>query len=623
MKLQQLAVVFIIIVLPIAIVLSEYTNINMQVLNKQAEYDNILLTSTYDAIRAFQMNTLNNGYSTISDSKIRDISASVNSFYNSLATSLGSSGYKLEDLQGYIPALLFTMYDGYYLYGDYQNIVTLENNGGKLKQKYSTENSNNLKSTNGIKPYIYYTCEYKDNGQFDIVVNYTLDNYISVMGKDRNGTIVNMSGYLINPSSVTRDGSGNITAHGITIQPEKLGEYVTILDAGIETTNLVPYNNGEPTYYQYVYYNHQKYYLDNNPEEDATSYNGINIFRLNNNLRTYLNENEANSLAKYILENDTATYSELNADNFIDKSAYKYYNEALDFSNKIINLFNGVNYRVVTDSYNNQLNYTKTPAGGEPIPIHSRTNYDVKDVFKINDSNDPEAEDSTFNEHRMDVIISSIESNLMSIIANFNIHQNSGYEFSLPVMTEEDWYKITNNITVVSFMQGLPIGSYKYYSNYAVVANTKNKEFVSRDSIIVREEESGSRDSDKSGIYHNPRCKEVNDNNASTLKGYSNVDYEQQTVIYDIRDDSFNTVTKMFYYYPHTGSGAYECIIGKDEMKFSSDNILLGTPLKIYDSNGIEISQQMPGDNVRKAYISALAREKYNLYKISDYFNKY
>ena len=142
MKLQQLAVVFIIIILPIALVLSEYTNINMQVLNKQAEYDNILLTSTYDAIRAFQMNTLNNGYSTISDSKIRDISASVNSFYNSLASSLGSSGYKIEDLQGYIPALLFTMYDGYYSYGAYQNIVTLEKDGDTYKQNYSTENTN-------------------------------------------------------------------------------------------------------------------------------------------------------------------------------------------------------------------------------------------------------------------------------------------------------------------------------------------------------------------------------------------------------------------------------------------------------------------------------------------------
>ena len=621
MKLQQLAVVFIIIILPIALVLSEYTNINMQVLNKQAEYDNILLTSTYDAIRAFQMNTLNNGYSTISDSKIRDISASVNSFYNSLASSLGSSGYKIEDLQGYIPALLFTMYDGYYLYGDYQNIVTLEKDGDTYKQNYSTENINALKSTNGIKPYIYYTCEYKGSNKFDIIVNYTLDNYISVMGTDNSGNIINMSGYLINPSSVTKDASGNITAHGIEIKPEKLYEYAIVMDSGIDSLNLTPANGGNPTYYQYVYYNHQKYYLDTNPEQRATSYNGINIFRLNNNLRTYLNESEANSLAKYVLNRDNANYTELNATSFIDNSAYKYYNDALEFSNKVINLFNGVSYNVVTDSYNNQVNYTKT-ANGEKVPIHTRTNYSVNEVFKISDSNDPEAEDSIFNEHRMDVIISSIESNLMSIIANFNIHQNSGYEFALPVMTEEDWYKITNNITVVTFMQGIPIGNYKYYSNYAVVANTKNKEFVSRDSIIIRDVETGNRSNDTLGTYHNPKCKDINDNNSGNLIGYNNIDYEQQTVSYDLIDPSSHSTveTKMLYYYPHSGSGAYECVIGKDEVKYTADNLILNTELK--DENGNIIGNK-PNQNVRKAYVSALAREKYNLYKISDYFNKY
>ena len=113
MKLQQLAIIFIIIVVPISLVVSEYTNNNIEVLQRQSEYNDILLSSTYDAIRAFQMNTLNNGYSTINDSKIRDISAAVNSFYNSLASALGTSGYTITDLQGYIPALLFTMYDGY------------------------------------------------------------------------------------------------------------------------------------------------------------------------------------------------------------------------------------------------------------------------------------------------------------------------------------------------------------------------------------------------------------------------------------------------------------------------------------------------------------------------------
>ena len=146
MKLQQLAVIFVIIVVPISLVLSMYTNKNTEVLRTQAEYNSILLNATNDAVNAYQMNTLRNGYSTINDSKIRDISASVNSFYNSLASGLGSSGYTLQDLQGYVPALLFTMYDGYYLYGDYQNMVELNDidGDGTLDQVYSNENSSEL-----------------------------------------------------------------------------------------------------------------------------------------------------------------------------------------------------------------------------------------------------------------------------------------------------------------------------------------------------------------------------------------------------------------------------------------------------------------------------------------------
>ena len=91
MKLQQLAVIFVIIVLPISLVLAMYTDNNIDVLKTQAEYNDILLTATNDAVKAYQMNTLRNGYSTVNDSKIRDISASVNSFFNSLASGLGSS----------------------------------------------------------------------------------------------------------------------------------------------------------------------------------------------------------------------------------------------------------------------------------------------------------------------------------------------------------------------------------------------------------------------------------------------------------------------------------------------------------------------------------------------------
>ena len=468
MKLQQLAVIFVIIVLPISLVLAMYTDNNIDVLKKQAEYNDMLLTATNDAVKAYQMNTLRNGYSTVNDSKIRDISASVNSFFNSLASGMGSSGYKKEDLEPYIPALLYTLYDGYYLYGDYQNVVTIKNG----KQNYSTQNSTELTSKSGVKPFIYYTCEYTGSGKFDIIINYTLDNYITVMGTDADGNIVNKSGYLINPDTVNINGT-NLTAHGVAIEPETLGEYIVAIDTVPKSdgTTGTEYVSREPEYFQYVYYNNQKYYIDtkyvDNTSRKSSTYVGVNIFRLNNNLRVYLTETEANGLAQFL---GLGNYTQINTDNFKDNSAYNYYKNAKEFSEFFINLFSGQNnIKVITDTYNNQLNYTAlNTETGEEVPIHTRAEYNISDVFDIKaNDNDPEAEDSLFNEHRMDVIISSIESNLLSIISNFNIHNNSGFEFSLPVLSEEDWYKITNNVTVVSFMQGLPIGNYKYYSNYS------------------------------------------------------------------------------------------------------------------------------------------------------------
>ena len=631
MKLQQLAVIFVIIVLPISLVLAMYTDNNIDVLKKQAEYNDMLLTATNDAVKAYQMNTLRNGYSTVNDSKIRDISASVNSFFNSLASGMGSSGYKKEDLEPYIPALLYTLYDGYYLYGDYQNVVTIKNG----KQNYSTQNSTELTSKSGVKPFIYYTCEYTGSGKFDIIINYTLDNYITVMGTDASGKIVNKSGYLINPDTVNINGA-NLTAHGVVIEPEILGEYIVAIDTVPKSdgTPGTEYVSREPEYFQYVYYNNQKYYIDTkyvgNTSRQSSTYVGVNFFRLNNNLRVYLTETEANGLAQFL---GLGKYTQINTDNFKDNSAYNYYKNAKEFSEFFIDLFSGQNnIKVVTDTYNNQLNYTAlNTETGEEVPVHSRADYNISDVFNIKaNDNDPEAEDSLFNEHRMDVIISSIESNLLSIISNFNIHNNSGFEFSLPVLSEEDWNKITNNVTVVSFMQGLPIGNYKYYSNYSIVANTLNKEFVSRDSIILRERETGVRNNDKNGIYHNPRCLTLNNENSSNLVGYNIIDYQQQLTSYDDVDPSSHKTlgTLSFYYYPHSGSGAYECIIGKDEVLFTTDNLILGTGFHsindAYEDEGTsEYEGRKPSENIRKAYITALAREKYNLYKVSDYFNNY
>lgn len=178
MKLQTLTVIFIIIMLPITMVVSQYIKTEISTITLQSEYDTKLNNATYDAIKAFQLNESNSTTENIPTEKIRDVNASVNSFYNSMAASMGVSGYTEEDLKGYIPCLVYTLYDGYYIYTSY------DNDGRK---------------DYGLKPYVYYTEQVTGTNQagesVDVTVSYTLDSYIMVAGTINNQPYTT-SGYL-------------------------------------------------------------------------------------------------------------------------------------------------------------------------------------------------------------------------------------------------------------------------------------------------------------------------------------------------------------------------------------------------------------------------------------------
>ena len=157
MKLQHLAVIFILIVLPISLILGSYTAGKMQTLSLQISYDNKLYNATYDAVKAFQLNTIHSGESNIVDSKLRDIEASVTTFFTSLQNNFEMSGYHVTSLQNYVPAVVFALYDGYYIYTPYKNTIDSET-ADKLKSNTSYKPNEMI---NQIKPYVYYSCRYK------------------------------------------------------------------------------------------------------------------------------------------------------------------------------------------------------------------------------------------------------------------------------------------------------------------------------------------------------------------------------------------------------------------------------------------------------------------------------
>ena len=91
MKIQNLAVIFIIIILPISMVLTIYVQNQIETLELQVSYDFKSRNATYDAVKAFQLNTINSGSSDLANSKMRDIEASVNTFFNSIASNFNMS----------------------------------------------------------------------------------------------------------------------------------------------------------------------------------------------------------------------------------------------------------------------------------------------------------------------------------------------------------------------------------------------------------------------------------------------------------------------------------------------------------------------------------------------------
>lgn len=596
MKLQYLAVIFVIIILPVSIVMSSYIQNQIDTITLQTLYKTKLDNSTYDALKAFQINSVNNKYSSISNSKIRDIEASINTFYNSMKTSMVSSK---EDVQTFIPAILFTLYDGYYIYSSYDNIVQVEKAEGETIKKITTESNKNYQY--GLRPYIYYSCKYNLNGK-TIIVNYTLDNEITVYGDFGNG-YETKSGYLIDPSKVTEINDSNKTLKydGILIEPETLTEHlITVNDDG------TPPTEGE---YAYIVYNNKKVYKETTKNGNN---NSMQYFWYDNYKKTYL-IGEKENLEKYIQQNGVT---------FKSISAYEYYKSAKEFSEWVNENLGSIKQKDVikTDSsgnatIGNDTNYLSENTGNSKIFATSG-----------NSKNDPMLSDSTFNNHRIAIIRKSIETNLTTAIANYNIQSGSNYEYVMPVINDADWYKIVNNVSIASFMQGIPIGQ-KYFNNYSVITNTKNEEVINSQSMYILERNDGG-----DLEYHQVGCEKLlekvrnakNDGSIErgqfTMTAYTDLSFLRQTVKV--------SETKLEYFYPHgvdnsniSGSanfkyltGCYNCIVNSNA-DYDIDGIIKGeikdylTEKTLYNKNNFEL------EAVRKTYLTGLARERYDLYK--------
>ncbi len=558
MKIQGLAIIFIIIILPITLIIGEYASMQIDTFRIEQLYDSRLITATHDALKAFQINTFNDVTSDIADSKITSIEASANAFYNSMESSFGLEGYSKEDLQLYIPAIVYTMYDGYYIYSPYTNVAeivekTAGDSGQDLDEDYIEKELNiNLDSNDidyGFKPYVYYSCRYV-KGNIDVIINYALDNYITVQGTI-NGEAIYKSGYLLTIDTAEglrktkQNGIATYIYNGSVISPEaSLTDNLVEVDANGNVTKKT---------YKYIKLNGTKYYW--NEDEEYIFY--LMGGERNKQVTKATNEELYNKYVEQIKSNT---------------SAISYYRSAYEF----------------TDWVNNNLG-TLTPLDAQ---IDDNTSY-VKNsgtgaIFKnIN----IEYSNSNFNAHRKEVIRYAIESNLSVAIANFNSYTSSGTSFQMPKLKETEWEMLENEVSIISFLQGLNIGG-KIYNGYTVVSNDKTEEVVKEERIYITTSD---------GYYH-----KINDKHFQT--GSSNAYESSNTVLgvldldFEIRKDGATGIS----YTQKNDLGCYTSIVGQENV----DNK--------YDSIYEYLAETEIDNKIENLYYTALGRERWGTYKIEN-----
>lgn len=291
MKLQGMSIIFALVIVPIILVVSYYIQLQVDTINLQTEYDSKLLDSTHDAMAAFELNTANEDLSTVSDSLRTIIEASYNVFINNLSTNNGMSNANKSRIEPFIPAVLFTLYDGYYICAptkvptvltdsngnaisvgdkgvsgtpgsytynegsdnlcdksvglDYGQLLYLKNTGTNT---YTADIKDaKLETKNVLKTYMPYSARYVGSN-YDLTIIYTLDNYATVEGTIGN-VYYTKSGYLIPDGHVEitiediadiQDGSTDINIYNQNdIQDmieNRRGKFSVIVKDGTDTT---------------------------------------------------------------------------------------------------------------------------------------------------------------------------------------------------------------------------------------------------------------------------------------------------------------------------------------------------------------------------------------------------
>ena len=670
MKIQSLAVIFAIIILPIVIILSYFIHAEVDTIAIQTGYDTKLIDSTHDAMAALEINTANEDLSSVADSLRSIIEASTNVFFNTLATNLGISNAGNASVDAYVPAVLYTLYDGYYIYSPTRvpEILTADddvvyvgdkgvtclgyttyNAGGVEKRvgRYKFESSAYVKgekndSTYGVlegygisheygqmlylnedgtyspqvhhtdgrtdntkykqshilKSYMPYSARYQGTnagtdaaGDYDLTINYTLDNYLTIEG-NIGAVYYSKTGYLISSNTVT-----SATANGEDLLPynEKTAEEMILAgDKELSITIDPIMENGDRPGGIEITYSPMEY------DGEVLSYSKAKeiLTKLYEKINT---DDDGDGIPDHT--EDMAIISEIQRLELgvQQLGAIAYYVKAEIFSDWVYSNLNNIRASNVADDIA-KLNEDYFETESKFDLFHSFKTFaddgvtvDYEDTTLIFQSDvNPELADSAFYSHKVNVIRNNIQYNLNLAISAYN-EMLQTRNVQMPVIKDSEWEQILTRVSVTSFMQGLQCGM-KVYNNYAIASSTNN-ELTMLPTEMYYTVDNEFNTANVEHEYHKIDCDNLpGDDGTFTSK--------------DIKYDKIYDRSTRLYAYDHRNLGCYRCAIPSNYEKDVYDRN--GNPARGY-SDDIIISLLSPAK--KKAYYVGTANAKQAIYK--------
>ena len=450
MKIQHWAIIFIIIMFPFSIVCRNTINKKILVLQEESRYNNINDNATYDAASQIRelfeqyMETEVNSKNFPLTEEIRQ--AAVDRFFNTLCINfnLPFGKEQAEAYFGqYIPALIVIGYDGLYVYS--YEVVDDE-------YKFFW------------KPKIPYSYNY--NG---VLINFTLDNYVKIFA-----------------SSLGKD--------------YRFSQGYTLVDGSNQGTYLIGGYVGENMDYDFDGNNDFEQGLDNN-------YGIPLVSEKKENYDTSTSPSERQTVTDFV-RNSLSTYS-LQSENNDGNLSYFLYEYGFatgawfgnsgteaEFCRNLENL-------LITDD-KVELSHLRAR--------DAKVNFEAVNVdYQFDDNNQiiPGTDASEFHKLRRETIINTITKTLVD---EFNEHNTIAhamgltYTFNIPDISRDEWNNTIDDVSVLSFIQGLPMGPDSFYNNYSL-GGARIVESLEYYGEIVNDFSDPDNKDNRHRVYHVEGCK--------------------------------------------------------------------------------------------------------------------